>query len=424
MPATSTLQICRSDASAASGVTGTFAQTGGTATVGILRMGGSNTTPANNANAIASLNLSAGTFAATTFAALSGADSSSSTINIGGTADVTLPAFPTARGAGSTATINFNGGTLKPLAASATYMGGLTAAYIKAGGAKFDTTNGSITITQSLLTDTLSTGGGLSKDGGNTLTLTGANTYTGSTVVNAGALVLADDAQLTFVLGASSGSNNSISGAGGVTLDGDFVIDTSAADALATGTWTLENVPSLTGAYSATFSVVGFTDAGGDKWTKPNGPTKIYTFDETTGVLTLGPAGYASWSGGAAFDADANSDGVDNGMAWVLGAADPSANAIGLLPTFDNTTDPTYFIYTYRRSDSANTDPNVTLTMQYGSDLAGWTTAVHDGSNVIITPTDNFYGTSPGVDKVEVKIKRTLAVGGKLFGRLNSVKAP
>ena len=303
-------------------------------------------------------------------------------------------------------------------------MGGLTAANIKAGGARFDTTNGSITITQSLLADTLSTGGGLTKEGGNDLTLTGANTYTGSTVVNAGSFALADDAQLAFVLGVTSGVNNSISGAGTVTLDGDFTIDTSAADALATGTWTLENTPSLTGAYGSTFSVVGFTDAGGNKWTKANGATKIYTFDETTGILTLGPAGYAAWSGGAAFDADANSDGVDNGMAWVLGAANPSANAIGLLPTFDNTTDPTYFIYTYRRSDSANTDPNVTLTMQYGSDLAGWTTAVHDGSNIIITPTDDFYGTSPGVDKVEVKIKKTLAVGGKLFGRLNSVKAP
>ena len=178
------------------------------------------------------------------------------------------------------------------------------------------------------------------------------------------------------------------------------------------------------GSYGSTFSVVGFSPVGTTKWTKANGPTKIYTFDETTGVLTLGPAGYASWSGGAAFDADANSDGVDNGMAWVLGAANPSADAIGLLPTFDVTTDPAYFIFTYRRADSAFNDPNTTITMQYGSDLAGWTTAVHDGSNIIITPTDDFYGVSPGVDKVEVKIKKTLAVGGKLFGRLNSVKAP
>ena len=120
-----------------------------------------------------------GSFTATTFTISQGATSSTSTINIGGTADVTLPAFPTARGAGTTATINFDGGTLKPKAASATYMGGLTNAFIKAGGASFDTTGFDITVTQDLLTDVVSTGGGLTKAGSNTLTLNGTNTYTG-----------------------------------------------------------------------------------------------------------------------------------------------------------------------------------------------------------------------------------------------------
>ena len=41
---------------------------------------------------------------------------------------------------------------------------------------------------------------------------------------------------------------------------------------------------------------------------------------------------YGTWSGGAAFDDDANNDGVDDGMAWLLGAADPSENAAGKLP--------------------------------------------------------------------------------------------
>ena len=64
------------------------------------------------------------------------------TMTIGGTADVTLPAFPTARGTTSTATLRFDGGTLKPAAASATYMGGLTNAFIEDGGAGINTTNG------------------------------------------------------------------------------------------------------------------------------------------------------------------------------------------------------------------------------------------------------------------------------------------
>jgi autotransporter-associated beta strand protein len=130
----------------------------------------------------------------------------------------------------------------------------------------------------------------LTKVGTGTLTLTGLNTYSGNTTVSAGTLALADNAQLKFVLGATSGSNNSISGAGTVTLDGDFVIDTSAADSLSSGTWTLENVTSLTGAYGASFTVVDFTDAGDNMWTKTL-LGKTYTFDETTGILTLTSGG-------------------------------------------------------------------------------------------------------------------------------------
>jgi hypothetical protein len=55
--------------------------------------------------------------------------------------------------------------------------------------------------------------------------------------------------------------------------------------------------------------------------------------------------------------------------------------------------------------------------VQYGSDLipSGWTTAVA-GPDVVITETPG----SP-TDGVVVKIRRTLAVGSKLFARLNVV---
>ncbi len=92
--------------------------------------------------------------------------------------------------------------------------------------------------------------------------------------------------------------------------------------------------------------------------------------------------------------------------------------------TFDNTTDPTYFIFTYRRTNAANTDSITTIAMEYGGTLGSWTTATA-GPNNIITVGDDFYGVSPaGIDKVEVKINRSLAVDGKLFGRLNVVGAP
>ncbi len=182
---------------------------------------------------------------------------------------------------------------------------------------------------------------GLLKQGANTLTLSGLNTYTGNTVVNAGTLALADNSQLKFVLGASSGTSNSLTGAGTVTLDGDFAIDTAAADALAAGTWTLESVDTLTGAYGTSFSVVGFTDAGGNKWTKPNGLTKLYTFDETTGILKLETLGYASWAtlnigSLQSIDLDHDGDGVQNGVEYFLGGPTGNTTGFTLLPGVTN----------------------------------------------------------------------------------------
>ncbi len=93
--------------------------------------------------------------------------------------------------AGATATFNFNGGTLKANSgANAAFLTGLTNTFVKAGGAIIDTNGNAITIGQNLLTDTVSLGGGLTKNGTGTLTLAGANSYTGLTTVNAGTLAL------------------------------------------------------------------------------------------------------------------------------------------------------------------------------------------------------------------------------------------
>jgi hypothetical protein len=119
-------------------------------------------------------------------------------------------------------------------------------------------------------------------------------------------------------------------------------------------------------------------------------------------------------------DGDANNDGVENGVAWALGAADPHENAIGLLPALDNS-DATYVIFNFNRSNAANNDPNTAIIVQYGDDLTGWTTAIHDGDNIIITETPG----SPTA-AVEVKLKRaTSAPEGSVFVRLKvSTQSP
>jgi autotransporter-associated beta strand protein len=94
-------------------------------------------------------------------------------------------------------TFYFNGGTLKALDGNQSNWIGHSnpnfQAFIKAGGALIDTYGYDMTITQALLTDAVSTGGGLTKLGTGTLTLTGLNTYTGDTKVEAGTLSLAQD---------------------------------------------------------------------------------------------------------------------------------------------------------------------------------------------------------------------------------------
>ena len=135
----------------------------------------------------------------------------------------------------------------------------------------FEVVSDTLTVATPLMSGENATLNGVTKTGAGTLLLSAANVYTGNTNVNAGTLALADNAQLKFVLGATSGVSNKITGTGTVNLDGDFVITTTAADALPIGSsWTLVDNTTLTETYTSNFSVAGFIDAGGNTWTKQN----------------------------------------------------------------------------------------------------------------------------------------------------------
>ena len=101
-----------------------------------------------------------------------------------------------------TATFNFNGGTLKPSASSASFMTGLTAANVNADST-IDTAGFDITIAQALL---VGSGGGLTKTGAGTLTLSGANTFTGDIVVEEGTLT--DSRQVNSATPTATGLGN------------------------------------------------------------------------------------------------------------------------------------------------------------------------------------------------------------------------
>ena len=288
----------------------------------------------------------------------------------------------------------------------------------------FNVASGSLTVSAPVVDNPVDSNiGSLSKSGAGDMTLTAINTYTGSTTVTEGALTLADNAQLKFALGATSGVNNSISGAGTVTLAGDFVIDTTAADALSSGSWTLENVASLTGPYEDTFTVVGFTDAGDNQWTKTVSG-KTYTFDETTGILKLG-GGYSSWAAvnaptGTSGD-DFDGDGVSNAVEYVLGG-DKDTNDLGKLPVLS--TAGGNLVFSFKR-DQESIDGTPTMAVQVGTTLASWPLSYAVGADTAgSAPEVTVAKDSPatGTDTVTLTIPQSPDL--KKFARLNVTVTP
>jgi autotransporter-associated beta strand protein len=152
---------------------GTLNQDGGTVTVNSLDSWlGENNTAIWNQNAGSNV---------LAYVQLGRNGGSSGTLNLNGGA---FAANQIASGGGSSA-LNFNGGTLRARTASASFMTGVPG-YLQAGGAVIDSAGNNVTIS-STLADGAS--GGLTKTGNGTLTLSGANSYVGTTVVSAGKLI-------------------------------------------------------------------------------------------------------------------------------------------------------------------------------------------------------------------------------------------
>ncbi len=281
----------------------------------------------------------------------------------------------------------------------------------------FDTTNASgasFTIGNVIANSTGTGGGarGLTKLGTGTLVLSVSNTYTGLTQINGGTLLITGAAQSTSAITFGGGS-----------LGLDIATPVTAASAtvnftgqtvLVTGTPTLASHTLLTAG-----SITGTPTLAV--------PISGYTLQVVSNQLRLvaGSANpYDTWAGpGVAFDADANNDGVDNGMAWVLGAATPAENALNKLPVA--TRNGANLRLNFRCLKSTKRG-GVVLKVQSSNDMGvsnPWTSIEAAVPDTDSTVNRVVFDTTADGDFINV-IADIPADGAKLFGRLSAVNAP
>ena len=155
--------------------TGTLAQSGGTVNVQNEVYIGNE----NSASSVGAYTLSGTGVLNVGNEVFVGRDNGTGTFNLsGGTVNATKIS-----GGNGSATVNFNGGVIKAKRDESNLIENLDTANVQSGGLKIDS-NGFNVSTSQVLTGT----GGLEKSGSGQLTLSGANTYEGTTTVAAGAL--------------------------------------------------------------------------------------------------------------------------------------------------------------------------------------------------------------------------------------------
>jgi fibronectin-binding autotransporter adhesin len=273
-PATLSLGRYAIDTNAAAFGTGTLNVSGGSFNVTNLYVGD---------GGVGTLNLSStGVVNCTNQLYLGNAPFAVGTVNLDGG---TLLAKQVLTGnAAATSTLNFNGGLLRASAgATADFLSGLTAANVKAGGANIDSAGNSLTIAQPLLD---AGGGGLTKLGTGTLSLSGANTSAGQTTVANGTLLangtLVGPVQAT---GGTLGGNGTIHGAVTIGASGTLAPGSSLGSLTINNTLTLGGATvmeiSRNGSVLANDAVVGLTQVsyGGTLLVTNIGPSSLQVGD-------------------------------------------------------------------------------------------------------------------------------------------------
>ncbi len=321
----------------------------------------------------------------------------------------------------------------------------------------------------------------LTKTGDSTWQLTASNTYDGITTVSAGTLLINGDSSAAngtvTVNGGSLGGNGIIGGnvtvaAAGSLTPGNLGVGTLAlnsslnigAQAAGTGKLHFELGPIATsdkivvsGALNIGSGALGFGDFNFTALTGlENGTYKLITnasgiigtldpvVVNRTGTIGVGPAQgtlqftgtdlelivigvtsadpYLAWAGGALFNADENNDGVENGLAWLLGAPSPTSNVERPVITHSSSG----LVMTFNMRNSASRGSAV-LQIEHSNDLAisdPWTGITVPETTSAAPSNDVTFTITPGspLNTVVATISISEAATGRLFGRLKGEK--
>jgi autotransporter-associated beta strand protein len=163
-----------------------------------------------------------------------GRDNGTGTFNLnGGTVNATKIS-----GGNGNATVNFNGGVLKAKRDEANLIENLDVADVQSGGLKINS-NGFNVSTSQVFTGT----GGLEKLGAGSLTLGSTSTYSGSTNVATGALVVNGNISTSSLTTVNSGATLSGSGTvGAAVIDGTLAVGNSPGQMIFTNTVDLNGI--------------------------------------------------------------------------------------------------------------------------------------------------------------------------------------
>ncbi|MGJ8652751.1 MAG: autotransporter-associated beta strand repeat-containing protein [Opitutaceae bacterium] len=229
---------------------------------------------------------------------------------------------------------------------------------------------------------------GITSSGTGSVILSGSNSYTGDTIVEAGTLTMEAGSSLEFVP-TSNGVNNQLagvlSGTGTAYLNGEVNIDLGGADSTWGNSWLLVddshlNVVYDPGTFSVNSSLGTFINNAG-VWTLVSGDY-VWRFIQSTGVLEVSSGPYETWAGTAFVhvftdtdpSTDFDLDGLSNLFEFVFGG-DPTISEEGIAPSVSVLS--TDLQITFRRSDVSQQAPAVGVKVEVSEDLT-FTTPAND----------------------------------------------